>query len=315
MTGGGMSGMTHGHDMGGMTHGSGMGGMTGGSGMGGMTGGGPSATPGHEHAYDTFTINGKAYPAGEPLRVRKGERVRLRLINVSAEHTHVIRLGGHRLLVTHSDGNPLAVAVTVDAVPIAPSERYDVMFVADRPGAWFLYCAAPGHLGAGDQVPVVYEGFEGASPEAPAPSLSNLVVWDCSLGQGRQILPAPTGQSLTYDLALAGGMMGSDAWTINGKQYPNTDPMRLKRGDRVRVRFANTSTEAHPMHLHGQSFRVLAVNGRQLSQPLIKDTVNVEAPTGSAEIEFTASNPGDWLFHCHKAMHMDGGMVVLVKIE
>ncbi|MBI1893623.1 MAG: multicopper oxidase domain-containing protein, partial [Candidatus Rokubacteria bacterium] len=113
---GGMGGM-----MGGMM-GRGMGGM-----MQGMMGGGN--TP----AYDTMTINGKAYPATTPLRVRKGERVRLRLINASADHTHVIRLAGHRLQVTHTDGNPLIQPVEVDAVPIAPSERYDLLFIADRP--------------------------------------------------------------------------------------------------------------------------------------------------------------------------------------
>src|SRR3990172_5843698 len=67
-----------------------MGGMMGGmmclGGIGGMMGG--SQAP----AYDTMTINGKAYPATQPLTVRKGERVRLRLINASAEHSHVVRL-------------------------------------------------------------------------------------------------------------------------------------------------------------------------------------------------------------------------------
>ncbi len=68
------------------------------------------------------------------------------------------------------------------------------------------------------------------------------------------------------------------------------------------------------MHLHGQSFRVLSVNGERLAAPLVKDTVDVDAHMGSAEIEFTAHNPGDWFFHCHKPMHMDGGIIALVKI-
>jgi FtsP/CotA-like multicopper oxidase with cupredoxin domain len=109
-------------------------------------------------------------------------------------------------------------------------------------------------------------------------------------------------------------MMGSDAWTINGKQYPQTDPLRVRRGDRVRVRFENQSMEAHPMHLHGQSFRVLAVNGARYAAPLVKDSVDVEAHMGAVELEFTAHNPGDWFFHCHKPMHMDGGMITLVQI-
>jgi FtsP/CotA-like multicopper oxidase with cupredoxin domain len=297
--------------MGGMM-GSGMGrmmeGMMGGQGMGGMMGGG------QHPAYDVMTINGKAFPATDPLRVRKGERVRLRLINASADHTHVIRLAGHRLQVTHTDGNPLVEPVAVDAVPIAPSERYDVHFLADRPGAWFLYCAEPGHPGAGEQVTVLYEGHEGRTPDPPAERPRDLNLWLYGLGRGRDVLHAPSGRERTFELTLSGGMMGSDAWTINGKQYPRTDPLRVRRGDLVRVRFSNMSMEAHPMHLHGQSFKVLAVNGRRLRQPIVKDSVDVDAHMGSVDIEFTAYNPGDWFFHCHKPMHMEGGMITLAKI-
>jgi FtsP/CotA-like multicopper oxidase with cupredoxin domain len=299
---GGMGGM-----MGGMM-GRMMEGMMGPGGMDGMMGGG------HTPAYDTMTINGKASPATQPLAVRKGERVRLRLINASADHSHVIRLADHRLKVTHTDGNPLVQPVEVDAVPIAPSERYDVLFVADRPGVWFLYCTEPGHAGAGEKVLVVYEGNEGAKPEAPGEGVAGLDVWHYALSRGREILPPAWGQERTFNLTLSGGMMGSDIWTINGKQYPNTDPLRVRRGDRVRVSFNNQSMEAHPMHLHGQSFKVLAVNGQRLAEPIVRDSVDVEAHMGSVVIEFTAHNPGDWFLHCHKPMHMEGGMITLAKI-
>ena len=270
---------------------------------------------GRTPAYDTMTINGKAYPATEPLMVRKGERVRLRLINASADHTHIVRLSGHRLQVTHTDGNPLAQPVEVDAVPITPSERYDVQFVADHPGVWLLSCAEPGHARAGEQVQVIYKGHENASPVAPAGAVGDLQAWHYGLGQGRTLLPSPSGQTHAFDLILSGGMMGSDAWTINGQQYPEVDPLRLRQGDLVRVRFLNHSMEAHPMHLHGQSFRVLSINGRPLARPLVKDSVDVEAHMGAVEVELVASNPGDWLFHCHKPMHMEGGMMTLVQIS
>ena len=299
---GGMGGMMG--RMGGM-----MGGMMGRGGMGEMVDG--SRTP----AYDTMTINGKAYPGTEPLTVRKGERVRLRLINASAEHSHVVRLAAHRLQVTHTDGNPLVQPVGVDAVPIAPSERYDVRIVADRPGAWFLACAEAGHAGAGEQVAVVYEGHEGRPPTAPAGGVAGLELWHYGWGRGRDVLPRATGQERGFDLLLSGGMMGSDAWTINGKQYPRTDPLRVRKGDRVRVRFENHSMEAHPMHLHGQSFKVLAVNGARYGAPLVKDSVDVDAHMGVVDVEFTAHNPGDWFLHCHKPMHMDGGMITLARID
>jgi multicopper oxidase len=301
--GGMMSGMR-----GGMM-GRGMGGMMGG-GMSGMMDGGSQNMP----AYDTMTINGKAYPATEPLRVRKGERVRLRLINASADHTHVMRLSGHQLRVTHTDGNPLVEAVAVDAVPIAPSERYDVLLNADRPGAWWLHCTQPGHAAAGEKVLVTYDGREARKPEAVTEGIAGLQLWHYTLGQGRDVLPAASGTVRSFSQALSGGMMGSDAWTINGKQYPSTDPIAVRRGERVRVRLGNMSMEAHPMHLHGQSFAVLGVNGQRLAHPLIKDSVDVEGHMGAVEIEFAAHNPGDWFFHCHKPMHMEGGMITLVKI-
>lgn len=291
-----------------------MGGMMGmmGGGMGGMMRG--MMGGGRHPAYDTMTINGKAYPATQPLKVRKGERVRLRLINASADHTHVIRLAGHRLKVTHTDGNPLVQAIEVDTVPIVPSERYDVQFVADKPGAWFLYCSQPGHATAGEQMLVVHDGREESKPEAPVEAAAGLTLWRYPLGRGRDVLPRPSGEERTFELTLSGGMMGSDVWTINGKRYPNTDPLRLKKGDRVRVRLNNMSMEAHPMHLHGQSFKVLAVNGQRLTEPIVRDSVDVEAHMGSVNIEFTAHNPGDWFFHCHKPMHMEGGMITLAKI-
>ena len=291
----------------------GMGGMMRGRGMGGMMGGGMMGG-GHEPAYDMMTINGKAYPATAPLRLKKGERVRLRVINASADHTHVIRLAGHRLSVTHTDGNPLRAPVAVDAIPVAPSERYDAIVTAERPGAWFLHCTQPGHAGAGERLLVVYDGHEGRTPEAPQLDVSNLDLWQYGLGRGRPVLAAATGATRTFDLTLSGGMGGSDVWTINRKVYPKTDPLSLKKGDRARVRFANTSPEAHPMHLHGQSFKVLAVNGARYADPLVKDSVDVEAHMGSVVIEFTAHNPGDWFFHCHKPMHMEGGMITLVQI-
>ena len=276
--------------------------------MGGMMAGA------HTPVYDTMTINGKAYPATVPLTVRQGERVRLRLINASAEHTHVIRLAGHRVQVTHTDGNPLIRPVEVDAVPMAPSERYDVQFVAERPGVWLLACAGPGHADAGERVLLVYEGHEGEKPVAPGEEASDLRLWHYRLGHSRETLPRPARQEQTLTLTLSGGMMGSDAWTINGKQYPRTDPIHLRKGERVRVQLRNHSMEAHPMHLHGQSFQVLAINGQALAQPLLKDSVDVEAHMGAVDIAFTAANPGDWFFHCHKPMHMEGGMITLVTI-
>ncbi|MBI3969316.1 MAG: multicopper oxidase domain-containing protein [Chloroflexi bacterium] len=124
--------------------------------------------------------------------------------------------------------------------------------------------------------------------------------------------PAGSGRQ-SFRLTLSGGMMGSNVWTINGKTYPQTEVMEVHRGDLVRVSLFNMSMEAHPFHLHGQSFRIVRRNDRAFAAPLVKDTVDV-GHMETVEIEFVAHNPGDWMFHCHKPMHMDGGMATLVKV-
>lgn len=304
--------------MGGMMRGRGMGGMMGRRGMDGMMGGrgmGEMMRNSDEPAYDVMTINGKAYPATEPLRVKTRERVRLRIVNASAEHTHVLRLAGHKLRITHTDGNPLQTPVDVDALPIAPAERYDVVVAAEYPGAWFVYCTQPGHAEAGEQMLVVYEGHAKANPPDIERGIAGLTVWDYALGRGRSVLPAATNKDArTFVMTLGGGMMGSDVWTINGKRYPDTDPIRCAKGDRVRVMIRNNSMEAHPMHLHGQSFRLLAANSTRYAEPLVKDVVDVEPHMGSALVELVAHNPGNWFFHCHKPMHMMGGMITVLKV-
>ena len=171
--------------------------------------------------------------------MKRGERVRLRIISASSEHTHVVRLAGHRWHLTDTDGNPLRAAVQVDANPIAPAERYDVLLVADRPGAWWLQCTQPGHAAAGERMVVVYDGHERKAPVEPERDISGRRLWQYGLGRGRPVLAGPTGETRTFELTLSGGMMGSDVWTINRKVYPNTDPaMHMKGGMIALVKIA-----------------------------------------------------------------------------
>src|SRR5207245_3915826 len=115
----------------------------------------------------------------------------------------------------------------------------------------------------------------------PEHDISDLRLWQYGLGRGRPVLAPPTGAARTFELTLSGGMMGSDVWTINRKVYPNTDPLRFKKGDRARVVMRNTSMEAHPMHLHGQSFALVGANGTRYPEPIVKDVVGVEPHMGS----------------------------------
>jgi FtsP/CotA-like multicopper oxidase with cupredoxin domain len=101
----------------------------------------------------------------------------------------------------------------------------------------------------------------------------------------------------TYDLSLSGGMMNSTTWTINGKSFPNTDGLQVRNGERVRIRLSNMSMQDHPMHLHGDTFQMVGADGRAIDGPF-KDTLTVR-PMERYEIEFVATDPGTWLFHCY----------------
>jgi FtsP/CotA-like multicopper oxidase with cupredoxin domain len=82
-------------------------------------------------------------------------------------------------------------------------------------------------------------------------------------------------------------------------------------GQRVAIDMINQSMMAHPMHLHGHAFQVVALNGTPLVGA-VRDTVLVP-PMGSVRVVFDANNPGRWAFHCHNLYHMMTGMMTEVR--
>jgi len=109
--------------------------------------------------------------------------------------------------------------------------------------------------------------------------------------------------------------------TINGKAFPGTDALVVKRGQRVRIRIGNLSAmDHHPIHLHGYQFKITETDGGEipLSAQLPETTVLV--PVGSTRtVEFVANEPGDWAMHCHMTHHvmnqMGHGLPNLIGIK
>lgn len=110
-------------------------------------------------------------------------------------------------------------------------------------------------------------------------------------------------------------------WTLRdpatGKENHEID-WRFRKGDLVRVRLVNIREALHamqhPMHLHGQRFLILAVNGVPNDDPAWKDTVLVPAG-GAVDLLVEMSNPGPWMLHCHIAEHLQAGMMMTVTVE
>jgi len=112
-----------------------------------------------------------------------------------------------------------------------------------------------------------------------------------------------------------GGNMERYIWTLNEKKFRDSEPINLKYGERVRLKFINDTMMAHPMHLHGMFFQL--ENGQPLEKLPNKNVVIV-APGDSYSVLLSANEPGEWAFHCHLLYHMMAGMmnkVVVAKLD
>lgn len=278
--------------------------------MGGRTGAGQ---PLHEPLYDAYVINGKAFGTSTPFKVRKGDRVKLRIISAASSTIFTLRIAGHSMTITHTDGRPI-VPFEVDALRVGQSERYDVEIQANNPGRWHIYNLKDGSLVSGWPLgTLLYEGIESKSYNDD--TLMRLRLNEYSLLQGTDdsYVKPVDGVDKIFRMTLSGGMMGSPYWTINGKVYPYTDNIEIRKGEKVRLEYFNMSMLHHPMHLHGHSFEVVGSGGSS-GKRIRKDTLLIPAHMGSGAVEFVADNPGVWFHHCHHIYHMEGGMANLVKV-
>jgi len=269
---------------------------------------------GDEVAYLAHCINGASYPATQRLQVKVGDRVRLRILNANPTQTRYIRLAGHRLRVTHSDGNPLERPLEVDVLRIGVAERYDAWFEVTKPGAWLLQGLSVDPLVYQQACVVSTPGMEGAAPMGSPPSIEGLDVFSYEKAGGIGSAVDERGVTMRVPMLLGGGKYGSSIWSIDGKQWPNTPKIDVRRGDRVLVSFTNKTDMDHPMHLHGHTFRVVSIDGKPLARPLAKDVSLVPANGGTLSWIFDAdSPPGRWLLHCHNEIHMMDGMMTEVR--
>ncbi|WP_164009129.1 multicopper oxidase family protein [Pyxidicoccus trucidator] len=94
--------------------------------------------------------------------------------------------------------------------------------------------------------------------------------------------------------------------TMNAKAFPGTEPLVVRKGERVRIRLGNLSaTDHHPIHLHGYQFRITETDGGRLAESAQWPETTVLVPVGSTRtIEFVADEPGDWAMHCHMTHHL-----------
>jgi len=94
-----------------------------------------------------FTINGRAYPATDTIRMKVGETLKVRFIGSSTGFIHPMHIHGGPFDVVARDGETLAPAVRfkADTINVGPGQRYDVIWTAHRAGKWMIHCHISHH--------------------------------------------------------------------------------------------------------------------------------------------------------------------------
>ena len=94
--------------------------------------------------------------------------------------------------------------------------------------------------------------------------------------------------------------------------------MKAKVGDVLKIRLINRKDSMHPMqhpiHLHGQRFIVLTIDGKPIENKVWKDTVLVPI-CSTVDILVDVTNPGTWMMHCHISEHLEAGMMTALEVE
>ncbi len=243
-----------------------------------------------EHTFAPgLTVEAWGYNGGTPgptIEAIEGQTVRLYVTNRLPEPTTVHWHGV--LLPNGMDG---VAGLTQRA--ILPGQTYVYEFPLTKPGT-FMYHP---HFDEMTQMALGMVGMFIVHPRRPTgPRVDRDFVlmtheWAVRPGARR---PDPN------------EMKDFNVLTFNSKAFPATEPLMVRRGERVRLRFGNLSAmDHHPVHLHGYAFETTATDGGVVPLSARFPETTVLVPVGSTRVvEFVADAPGDWAMHCHMTHHV-----------
>ena len=266
---------------------------------------------------DVVTTNGIVAPVVDFI---PGERIRLRIINASNGRPYAPDFGELSARLIAVDGVLVRETQPADGFVVAPGNRIDVDLITPA-----------------DPTDVVItenfndEGFtlgriksSGSAIDTPdfEPPTNPLVPrWDTAVDApidetfdidfvvSEQTSSSTTGQALTL-----AGEEPAGAWTFNGRTFDNRETLSVTEGDFVKLRLANPSEATHPIHLHGQFFKIVAVDGEPVDEAHFRDTVLVESGQ-EIDISLIAFDVGEWLVHCHIQEHAAAGMATSINVR
>jgi plastocyanin len=246
---------------------------------------------------------------GPELRVREGDLVRVTVKNAlpvpTTIHWHGVDLDWRM------DGPP-----GVNQDPIEPGQTFVYEFVAYPAGTRIYHS----HVDPNVQLELGLYGALIIEPREPEPVrydreytylLDELAAdFTTKVALGKDRLPmSEFGNG-------RGGALFYDQFLMNGKAGSAIPPLRLKAGERVRVRLINVGSLPHAMHTHGHIFKIIATDGNPVppAGQWRKDTILI-GPGERYDLELAAYNPGVWMFHCHMPNHGENGMMTTINYD
>lgn len=250
--------------------------------------------------YDAYLANDRSLDDPEIVPVERGGRVRLRIINGATATAFTIDLGtieGELIAVDGQDVEPIKGR----RFPVSMGQRLDLRFVLPNETRSFPILAL--REGSPHQTGVILRPAGAEVTKVAAQGTEAGPVLDLLLESKLRALAPMTERRAdkSFEMALNGDMTAYK-WALGLDQ-----PILADLGDRVEVKMTNMSMMAHPMHLHGHHFQVVAIDGQRFSGA-VRDTVLIP-PKRSVTIAVDADNQGQWAFHCHHLYHMAAGMM------
>ena len=230
---------------------------------------------------------------GPTIEVVEGDFVRLFVTNKLPEHT-TIHWHGQRL------PNGMDGVGGLNQPQIQPGRTFVYEFEARRPGTFMYHPHADERV----QMAMGMMGFWVTHPRDPkAVAGYRDVDRDfCFLLGAYDIEPGAAVPNVNT-------MLDFNLFTFNTRVFPGIDPLVCRLGDRVRIRVGNLTMTNHPIHLHGHEFVVAGTDGGWTPPGSRWPEVTTDVAVGQMRaIEFEATEPGDWAFHCHKSHHTMNAM-------
>ena len=232
--------------------------------------------------------------------VRRGDRVRLRIINTATARVFPLEISGVTGKVVALDGMPLAAPQDLETMFLAPAQRMDIIAdVTDSIAFVFPTQDEPYPLGE-----IAVSGDNPEPAQGPIPVLPP------------SYTPSPGTPDHLLTLTMQGGAMaaahsGGDIWAFNDVSGLQDEPwQRFERGSTARITLVNDTSFPHGIHLHGHHFFELMENG---SPGPLRDTTLLQRQQ-SRDILCVFDNPGKWLLHCHMLGHQASGMRTWIEV-